>query len=109
MVLFIKILINPDMLIKESKLRTRFERTMRFCPECDNFLYSRKVKGEKMLVCESCGHEEPFDEQDKEVYTVKQKLDHKKDQTIVLTNSGKTVAVTEDDRDAHEDFFQASE
>nr|MDO8119681.1 hypothetical protein [Candidatus Sigynarchaeota archaeon] len=97
---------------------------MQFCPKCDNVLLIKKKKGKpvssgkkkskkdesdvsKILYCSSCGFEAPFDEEHKELYTLSVKLDHsQKDKTLVLGAGDEALKVSEEEREANEDFFQ---
>jgi len=64
----------------------------------------------KFLFCPSCGHEEPFDDSDKEKYTLVQVISHDgKDKTVILDDSIDKPVVTEEDREAGEDFDYSEE
>ncbi|MBD3188866.1 hypothetical protein GF325_18705 [Candidatus Bathyarchaeota archaeon] len=58
---------------------------MEFCPECDALLYPKKKEdGTKVLYCKACGHEKSLDDdKEKEVFVLKEKIDHELDKTLV--------------------------
>ena len=89
---------------------------MKFCPVCDNILLvkRKKTKGkkntekqEKVLYCPSCGYEEKIkSKKDLEDYTLRQKIDRSaKDKTVILMTSVDSNKITEEEREANEDFF----
>ncbi len=70
---------------------------------------SKKDESEivKMLYCPSCGFEAPFDDEHKKLYTLSVKLDHsQKDKTLVMESGDEALKVSEEEREANEDFFQ---
>ncbi|MHA1791783.1 MAG: hypothetical protein ACTSVI_04000 [Promethearchaeota archaeon] len=89
---------------------------MKFCPKCDNILLVKKIttkkkgkeKQEKYLYCSSCGYSEAFDkDKDSESYTIKEKIERSgKDKTVILLTSVDNGKITEDEREALEDFFK---
>ena len=97
---------------------------MKFCPECENVMLIKaktaeksRAKGKnakpskiKFLFCPSCGHEEPFDESDKEKYALVHMIAHDgKDKTVILRDTIDKPVVTEEDREASEDFDYSEE
>ncbi|MHA1372626.1 MAG: hypothetical protein ACTSWN_15435 [Promethearchaeota archaeon] len=87
---------------------------MKFCPVCDNFMLIKKVTNGKksketkrIFYCPSCNYEEPFDEKDRDIYKIKEKIQHDgKDKTVVTVAAVVNGAtVTEEDREANEDLF----
>ena len=73
----------------------------------------KKVKNsketKKVLYCASCGYEAPFGEEDKEKYTISMQIDHAKDKTMVLLVKTGNDKISEEEREAHEEFFNPDE
>jgi len=67
---------------------------MKFCPKCGNLMLPDRKR--KVWVCRSCGYEEPFDEQkDREKTVIKQKVEHKPDEGIIVVEQDvKTLPTT---------------
>lgn len=95
---------------------------MQFCPECENVLLVKKkkvkvaAKGkkktpteelQKFLYCASCGYEAPFEEENKRSYLLSVKIEHsEKDKTMVLEEPTQGLKISEEDREAQEDYFE---
>ncbi|MBD3185309.1 DNA-directed RNA polymerase subunit M [Candidatus Bathyarchaeota archaeon] len=90
---------------------------MKFCPKCDNVLLIRRKKDSKgkvkVLRCDSCGYEEPFgsSDEDKSSYTIKEKIQKtgKEKTMIVLGTMHKGSTVSEEMREAQEEYFNPDE
>lgn len=76
---------------------------MQFCPECENVMLVKRKGKTKVLQCPSCGHEMPFSEEHKKLYTMAKVIEHgAKDLTHVAQEKTGPV-VTEDDRELFDD------
>jgi DNA-directed RNA polymerase subunit M/transcription elongation factor TFIIS len=79
---------------------------VQFCPKCDNvLLVKRKGKG-KVLQCPSCGHEMPFKEEHKKLYTMAKVIEHGAKDLTHVTEEKTTPTVTDDDRDLIDDSHE---
>jgi DNA-directed RNA polymerase subunit M/transcription elongation factor TFIIS len=65
-------------------------------------LVKRKGKA-KVLQCSSCGHEIPFSEEHKKLYTMAKVIEHGAKDLTHIADEPAGPAVTEDDRDFIED------
>ncbi|MHA1792909.1 MAG: hypothetical protein ACTSVI_09720 [Promethearchaeota archaeon] len=80
---------------------------MNFCPKCDNIMLVKRKKSRKVLYCPSCGYEDDSLEVNKDEYIIRHVVMHSdRDKTIVLMQSISNDKISEDERDANEDFFK---
>ncbi len=72
---------------------------MQFCDKCDNIMLIKRKGKAKVLQCPSCGHQMPFNDEHKKLYTIATVIEHgAKDMTHVAEETpGPTV--TDDDRE----------
>ena len=83
---------------------------MQFCDECGALLVPRKEKGTKklVLVCRKCGNEVTPDSAEISDYVISSDLNHvtREKIEVVKEKTRKTRRVTNEDREAFEDFFE---
>ncbi|NVM53879.1 MAG: hypothetical protein HWN66_09270 [Candidatus Helarchaeota archaeon] len=83
---------------------------MKFCDECGALLVPRKEKGNKkvILVCRKCGHKVTPDSSEISDYVIASDLNHvtREKIEVVKEKTRRTKRVTDEDREAFEDFFE---
>ena len=80
--------------------------TMRFCPECDNIL----IPKEKKLYCKACEREFEIDPHNNDYKIVKKiKHDDKEAAPIVVKKVIVSTKISDQDRKAFEEFFDAGD
>lgn len=81
-----------------------------FCPKCDSVLLPKKSKN--VLICRVCNQEFPLESKDKsklsqyKVNKAKKLRDKSQFKTAVVEDSNKKNAISQEDREAYEDFFE---
>ncbi|MEX2681290.1 MAG: hypothetical protein Q6373_006800 [Candidatus Sigynarchaeota archaeon] len=76
---------------------------MQFCEKCDNVMLIRKKGKAKVLQCPSCGHQMPFDDEHKKLYTISTVIEHGAKDMTHVAEEVTGPSVTEDDRELIED------
>jgi DNA-directed RNA polymerase subunit M/transcription elongation factor TFIIS len=86
---------------------------MKFCSECGTLLIPKKDKasGEISIICRKCGTEFPPDASDLEEYRLSFNSGTASHDRIAIIkeHSQKAKLVTDEDREAYEDFFKETE
>jgi DNA-directed RNA polymerase subunit M/transcription elongation factor TFIIS len=83
---------------------------VKFCEECGALLVPKKEKktNKVTLVCRSCGNKSTPEEEEVKDYVIASDLNHVTHDKfeVIKEKSNKVKRVTNDDREAFEDFFE---
>jgi len=90
--------------LRNNKLKKEKIETMKFCPDCDNFIIPKNKK----LYCKACDKEFDLEVESDDFKIVKKIIhDEKESAPIVVKEAMGSTKISAQDRKAFEEFFDA--